>query len=69
MKSPVKSKTIWFNVVLGMIDVFMLGGQEHLAAYMSVNDINLTLFILGIIQAGGNVYLRYITSQPIGNDS
>jgi len=65
MKSPVQSKTIWFNVVLGMIDIFALGAHENLSAFLSDDVIRLILFILGIVQAGGNIWLRFKTTQPI----
>lgn len=69
MKSAKQSKTIWFNVVLGMIDVFTLGAHEHLQYYLTPAQIGLLLFALSVIQTGGNIYLRFITSQPIGKTS
>jgi hypothetical protein len=65
MKSPIQSKTIWFNVILGMVDMIVIGAPDQLAAFLSADQIGLIVFALSIIQTGGNIYLRYITTEAI----
>jgi hypothetical protein len=60
MKSPLKSKTVWFNLIaLAAGLVGYAAGSEYLADYQSV------LPILVAVQGGLNIVLRFITSEPI----
>lgn len=59
-KSPLKSKTIWINIVgLAAGIVAYAAGSEYMADYTTL------LPILVAVQGGLNIVLRFLTSKPI----
>ncbi|RLB77208.1 MAG: hypothetical protein DRH24_16630 [Deltaproteobacteria bacterium] len=59
-KSPLKSKTVWLNlVVLAVALVGAAQGVDWVAANPQVT------MILGAVAGGLNLVLRFLTSQPI----
>ena len=63
-KKAIDSKTIQFQIVMGMIDALVLGIQI-LAPIMDATEFAIIFFILSVIHKSGSSYLRLITSTAI----
>lgn len=60
MKSPLKSKTIWVNVLTIVAGIATyLGGSEIIAQYP------VAVSLIAVVIGGLNVALRFLTSKPI----
>jgi hypothetical protein len=59
-KTPVNSKTLWFNVLsLAVITAEFLAGQPLIGEYPQV------AYWFGVVVVVGNTILRLITTQPL----
>lgn len=59
-KSPLKSKTVWLNLLVLTVGVLgYLSGSDVVAQYPQV------VTILGAVTGGLNIVLRFFTSKPI----
>lgn len=64
IKQQLKSKTIKFNAVMGVIDMFV-ANAALLQDVITIKQFALTMLILKTIQTIGNIYLRNITTEAI----
>ena len=63
-KSKLRSKTIMFMVVMGIIDsiVISIGTMQSI---MTPEVFSFALMTLTAIQTGGGIYLRTVTTGPV----
>ena len=61
-----KSKTIKFNMVMGVLDV-LVANATFLAELITIKEFAVTILILKSLQTVGNIYLRNITTEAIGD--
>lgn len=60
MKSPLKSKTLWVNLLtLAAAVIAAASGQDWIAQNPQVTA------VLGAVLGGVNIVLRFLTSEPI----
>lgn len=64
IRQQLKSKTIQFNAVMGVIDM-MVANAALLQDLITVKQFAVSLLILKTIQTVGNMYLRNITTESI----
>ena len=64
MKKALDSKTIRFQIIMGMIDSLVVGIQM-LEPFMDAKQFAIIVLVLAVINKGGNTYLRFITDTPI----
>jgi hypothetical protein len=64
MKTPMQSKTIKFNILMGFIDAIVINAQL-LEQLMTDKQFAVLFLVLSAIHKGGNVYLRFLTSESI----
>ena len=64
MKKALDSKTIRFQIIMGMIDSLVVGIQV-LEPFMDAKQFAIIVLVLAVINKGGNTYLRFITDTPI----
>lgn len=64
IKQQLKSKTIRFNTVMGLIDM-VAANAALLQDLITIKQFALTMLILKIVQTVGNMYLRNITTESI----
>ena len=64
MKKALDSKTIRFQIIMGMIDSLVVGIQM-LEPFMDAKQFAILVLVLAVINKGGNTYLRFITDTPI----
>ena len=60
MKAWYASKTLWFNILFGLIAVAGLFGWVDFQPSQDVID------IVGVIVAAINIILRFVTKAPVG---
>lgn len=59
-KSLLSSKTVWFNLIMIVLDIVSVLMQSPFFA-----DKSSLLQVFALIQTIGNIILRYVTSTPI----
>lgn len=64
MLQALKSKTIQFNTVMGLIDM-LIANAALLQDLITVKEFAVTLLVLKSVQTVGNVYLRTITTESL----
>ena len=64
MKKALDSKTIRFQIIMGMIDSLVVGIQM-LEPFMDAKQFAILVLVLAVVNKGGNIYLRFITDTPI----
>ena len=64
IKQQLKSKTIQFNAVMGVIDM-LVANAALLQDLITIKQFAVTMLILKSIQTVGNIYLRNITTEAI----
>jgi len=64
MLQSLKSKTIQFNAVMGVIDMFV-ANAALLQDLITVKEFAVTMLVLKSVQTVGNLYLRTITTEPL----
>jgi len=66
IKQQLKSKTIVFNSVMGLIDM-AVANAALLQDFITVKEFAVSMLILKAIQTVGNIYLRNITTEAIAD--
>jgi len=66
IKQQLKSKTIVFNSVMGLIDMGV-ANAALLQDLMTIKQFAVSMLILKSIQTVGNIYLRNITTEAISD--
>jgi len=66
IKQQLKSKTIKFNAVMGIIDM-LIANAAFLQDLITLKQFALTILILKGVQTVGNLYLRNITTEAVGD--
>ena len=66
IKQQLKSKTIQFNAIMGVIDM-VIANAALLQDLITIKQFAVTMLILKTIQTVGNLYLRNITTEAIEN--
>ena len=66
IKQQLKSKTIQFNAVMGVIDM-LVANAALLQDLITIKQFAVTILILKSVQTVGNIYLRNITTKAIGD--
>lgn len=64
IKQQLKSKTIQFNAVMGIIDM-VVANAALLQDLITVKQFAVSMLILKSVQTVGNIYLRNITTEAI----
>ena len=65
MKQHLKSRTIRFNMIMTALGAFH-GSVHLLQPFFSQEVFNAVFLILAVVVPVGNMYLRTITTKPIG---
>ena len=66
MKTIFQSKTIWFNGISILISILTIINPDFLAAYKLTPDTQkIVLTTIGFVIGVGNIFLRFLTSQPV----
>ena len=66
IKQQLKSKTIQFNAIMGVIDM-VIANAALLQDLITIKQFAVTMLILKSVQTVGNLYLRNITTEAIEN--
>ena len=64
IKQQLKSKTVVFNSVMGLVDM-AVANAALLQDLITVKEFAVTMLILKSVQTIGNIYLRNITTEAI----
>lgn len=64
-KKALDSKTIRFQIIMGMIDSLVIGIQM-MEPFMDAKQFAIVVLVLAVVNKGGNTYLRFITKDPLG---
>lgn len=60
MKSPLQSKTVWFNVL-----TVLAGVAGYVAGHEAMQNYETIVPIFVAVQGAVNIVLRFLTSKPI----
>ena len=66
IKQQLKSKTIQFNMVMGLIDM-AVANAALLQDLITIKQFAVSMLILKAVQTVGNIYLRNITTEAISD--
>ena len=66
IKQQLKSKTIKFNTIMGLLDMFILNAV-FLQDLLTVKQFAVTILLLKSVQTVGNLYLRNVTTEAISD--
>ena len=64
MKQAMKSKTVRFMLLMATLES-IAAGLHYLAPLITMEQINIISFVVGMATSVGGVYLRTITTQPL----
>ena len=64
IKSPLQSKTLQFQIIMGMVDALVVGLQV-MQPFMDPQQFAAVVLVLAVLNKGGNTYLRFLTNSAI----
>ena len=66
IKQALKSKTIQFNAVMGIVDM-LIANAVFLQDLITIKQFAVTILVLKSVQTVGNLYLRSITTESLND--
>jgi len=64
MKSKLKSKTIWFHMIMLALQS-ITGSLAMFQSFLDPMQYAIISMVLGVVQSMGGFYLRTVTTEPV----